>query len=246
MPCKIKHYLTSAVALTLAAATVVASAADTRPSAVPASDLRVIAQLGSHTTNAPIPTIAPSYPVDSYISMRPQVVIQPYIVASSPPESTPWVSIAAFLVSLCVAGYTIYKDARARRTSMLDDYWFRKVVGPVTVEPLLKEIQALLNEVPPDNSSVTFSQADIDTFHKSKVELLAVFAVNVQVMNILDPSLGAKVAVEIDSIQDLVIEYCASQAIVGQGRPIEVFRQQITDQLLAVLNSIKKSHKSFK
>ena len=45
-------------------------------------------------------------------------------------------------------GFSFWKSRRDRRLSVEDDFWFRKIVAPVTIEPLLKTVMSLLQEMP--------------------------------------------------------------------------------------------------
>lgn len=155
-----------------------------------------------------------------------------------------WISLFALVISLSLAGYTIKKDSKARRHSILDDYWFRKVVGPVTVEPLLKQILELIAAAPCDDWDDSFDPKRIRKFHDDKLKALSELAVNAYSLQLIEDGLGSEVAAAIDEIQDSLIAYCSSQAKrkgtseLGQRR--SVFQAEARTKLFDILAVIKK------
>lgn len=160
-----------------------------------------------------------------------------------------WFSGVAFLLSLSLAGYTAWKDIRARRLSINDEYWLRKVVGPIAVEPLLKSILDMIATAPEDNSSAAFSQANVDTYHNDQVKMLSLLAVNATTLQLIDANLATSVASQIDLIQDALIDYCGAQqcppgtiGCIGK----DAFQQDARTKLISLLHSIKVAHTSIR
>ena len=60
-------------------------------------------------------------------------------------------SLAGFGLLLTAASFcfTLIKAKRDRRLSVEDDFWFRKIVAPSAIEPILKSVAELLNGLPP-------------------------------------------------------------------------------------------------
>lgn len=63
------------------------------------------------------------------------------------------VGIFGSLLGLGNVSFAIWKLKRDRKLSVEDDFWFRKIVAPVTIEPLLKSVMGLLHEMPTFESS---------------------------------------------------------------------------------------------
>ena len=106
--------------------------------------------------------------------------------------------------------YTFKKDSKARRQSVLDDYWLRKVVGPIAIEPMLKVLLEMIASTPPSFGTEEFSEAALSEYHQKYLKALSDLAINSSSLSIIDPTLAASTALEIDQIQDLMIEYCAT------------------------------------
>lgn len=164
-------------------------------------------------------------------------------------KASNWISAVALLLSLSLAGYTAWKDIRARRLSINDEYWLRKVVGPIAVEPLLKSILDMIASAPEDNSSTTFNQASVDSYHQTQVKMLSLLAVNATTLQLIDANLATSVASQIDSIQDDLIDYCGAQqyqpgtaGCISKG----TFQQDARTKLISLLHSIKVAHTSIR
>lgn len=154
-------------------------------------------------------------------------------------------SIIAILVSLSVAGYTINKDLRARRFSVEDEYWLRKIVGPIAVEPLLKSILEMIASTPDDNSSALYSRPAIDAFHAAQAVKFADLALNSSPLQLINVQLASEVAQAIDDIQDLMITYCGAQhhapgSVGCQSK--DSFQKAARRDLIVLLQLIKDVH----
>jgi hypothetical protein len=181
---------------------------------------------------------------------RPPVVV--YVPAPATASVSEWskpatyTSLFALCVSLCVAGYTFWKDHRARKHSVEDDYWLRKVIGPIAIEPLLKSVLEMIATAPADYSSADFSEQAITDFHKSHVKKLSELAVNASSFQLLDASLASTTAAAIDQIQDLMIEFCSQNMNMCktgqrlQGYEKHNFQTQAQSELVSLLRPIRE------
>ncbi|TWI62566.1 hypothetical protein IP91_04087 [Pseudoduganella lurida] len=168
-----------------------------------------------------------------------------------PPDTSEWgtpstiVAVIALVVSLGVPIYTWLKDKGDKKKSVEDDYWLRQVVGPVAIEPLLKNVIELIGAVPADAISGNFSLQNIHEFHEQYLKKLATLAVNANSLQIIDGRLAAKAAVAIDEIQELMIDYCyhneemslSGNVVVGYEK--DVFQDSVRKKLVDLVTVIR-------
>jgi hypothetical protein len=191
---------------------------------------------------APIATtIVSRFPIESaYISHTfPQlitserVVYLPLPLAAAPEKSDfaePATVIAAIalLVSIGVPFYTWWKDRGDKKRSIEDDYWLRQVVGPIAIEPLLKNVIAMIGSTPEDASSPGFLLSHVNTYKQQNLTMLATLAVNSNSLQIINEKLADKASSTIDDIQDLMIDYCfANEMMNNSGNVISGYERNI-------------------
>ena len=110
-------------------------------------------------------------------------VASPAVSSSAAQETSEWrkpapyFSFFALCVSIGGVVYTYRKDSRARKHSIEDDYWLRKVIGPIAIEPLLKGILEMIAAAPSDSSMATYSAEVTKEFHDVQLKKLADLAV---------------------------------------------------------------------
>ncbi|MFM0088916.1 hypothetical protein PQR46_18565 [Paraburkholderia sediminicola] len=119
------------------------------------------------------------------------------------------VSTLAFLLSGGLGIYTYRKDAKARRQSISDDYWLRKVVSPVAIEPVVKFILETVASLPEDCSHSAFSVPSIDQFLKTYQNNHLAQATNLIALGLLSADLYSKASAAFDDIEDAVISFCS-------------------------------------
>ncbi|MBK6386572.1 MAG: hypothetical protein IPF71_07015 [Rhodoferax sp.] len=62
-----------------------------------------------------------------------------------------WARVLAFLgilIGVFNLAFGYWKLSQDRRFSKEDDFWFRKIIAPATIEPMLKAVTSLLQDVP--------------------------------------------------------------------------------------------------
>lgn len=166
---------------------------------------------------------------------------QQVAVASAPTASTPNVGeegsvalrdgIAAIGLFLGVInlGLYFYKTKRDRRLSVEDDFWFRKVVSPAAIEPLIKAVSELLIDLPAD-------RADIDGMRDYAVRVTKDFQRiygSVQMLGMLDLDLPTDIATQLRGCEDILTDY------IGQLADAEANanRQEAVSESWRVLNA---------
>ena len=117
------------------------------------------------------------------------------------------ISLMALAVSVCNFWYTRSKDQRSRRQSIDDDFWLRKVVSPMSIEPFLKYVIEMAIELPDVRGSTT---QDVRDYWKKNVHRLGEFEVSFGTLALIDETLNSAVAEDLEKIGDLIASYCGS------------------------------------
>ncbi|WP_430227968.1 hypothetical protein [Paraburkholderia tropica] len=215
----------------------------------------------SHITSATIvkPQVLPQVPLDEPISSRLAGSLQAIataeeqIATNSRPNGLSvdkWypmiVSTLALLISGCLGVYTLRKDGKARRQSISDDYWLRKVVSPVAIEPTMKFILDSAAKLPCDCGDANFSITAIDAFLTQYQTDHLAQATNLQALGLLSGDLYTQATSAFDDIEDSVISFCSDNrqqlkdssgsASHGRGRAADMMREKLNEMLLAVRN----------
>jgi len=114
------------------------------------------------------------------------------------------VSIVALIVSAKSFNYSKKKDSRARTQSIIDDYWLRKVVSPVSIEPLLKLTAAFASSLPTD---LDLPDA-IQKYWNDKIKEAAELNVGFLALRLIDNSLSGAVERWLEELEDVLAQYC--------------------------------------
>ena len=114
------------------------------------------------------------------------------------------------VVGLCVAAgglvYTWRKDQRARKASIEDDFWFRKVVSPAAIEPIFATVTELLSELPEPGALPETLKAFSVKVTKSLLKLSG----SLHLLAMLSNALPAQVRKHVDACEDLITGYLDS------------------------------------
>ena len=189
----------------------------------------------------------PPQNVFCYSSLNsPMIAPQPAESVSEWSKPAPWISIFALAVSITLAFYARWKDSRARRHSIDDDYWLRKVVGPVVIEPLLKDILEMAAATPEDKSTSLFKQKAMNSFHDTYSKKLAELALASSSLQLINDKLATDVSSAVDAIQDILIEYCGSQQSSTTAQKKSDFQISARAKLMDLLRLIKRAQASLR
>lgn len=207
------------------------------------------------------PLVMSGFPIESgYLSQYtfPPIVVSERIVyvpvppPASPPEDSGWaepatvIALFALIVSIGVPFYTWWKDRGDKKKSIEDDYWLRQVVGPIAIEPLLKNVIGMIGETPEDASFTGFSLAAINTYKEQNLIMLAALAVNANSLEIINDKLAEKASTAIDEIQELMIEYCFKNetmhrtGVAAGGYERNAYQNSVRRQLVDLAAVIRK------
>jgi hypothetical protein len=146
-----------------------------------------------------------------------------------PPEKAVWwesmltsapslvMSALAFGLSIRSFFYTRAKDAKARRQSIQDDFWLRKVVSPNSIEPFVKYTTELRATLPTVGvlTHIEGAQSLWSTLSTKLSELVAGF----QLLDLVDETLTPKVQDHLDVIDEELATYCGNFIAMLSGEP---------------------------
>ncbi|WP_420958076.1 hypothetical protein [Burkholderia gladioli] len=134
------------------------------------------------------------------------------------------VSTLAFLVSGGLGLYTFRKDAKARQQSISDEYWLRKVVSPIAIEPVVKFLLESVSRLPADCSASNYSAGNIDEFLVQYQKDHASHATNLFALGLLKRELYENVSTHFDEVEEIIINYCATNRLKNtnqNGDPLQ-------------------------
>lgn len=135
------------------------------------------------------------------------------IVCNPPTESilakfaanTP--SLVMSLVAVVLSGFSLYytlsKDSRARKQSIQDDFWLRKVISPASIEPLVKFGSDLFNELP----SLITNPEEGKRFGTNRLSELKRIMAAFHSLRLIDESLHSSVLEELEKLEDRLATY---------------------------------------
>ena len=126
-------------------------------------------------------------------------------------------SALAFGLSIRSFFYTRAKDAKARRQSIQDDFWLRKVVSPNSIEPFVKYTTELRATLPTVGvlTHIEGAQSLWSSLSTKLSELVAGF----QLLDLVDETLTPKVQDHLDVIDDELATYCGNFIAMLSGEP---------------------------
>ena len=150
-------------------------------------------------------------------------------------------SLLALAISIWGLSYNKRKDQVARRQSIEDDYWLRKVVSPLSIEPFLKHIHDLVAALPGEHGSTSQSVSDFWTLQTSKFNA---FHIAFRTLALIAPELDETVRFKLEEIEDELASYCGllSQHLdAGKGAPPDMgsASQRLMGLTIAMLRIVK-------
>lgn len=166
-------------------------------------------------------------------------------------EPAIYVSVIAILVSVLSLAVNLRvakkKDKKARVQSIQDEFWLRKVLYPLAIEPALEYYAQMLSSSPADRfDPSSTSQAIADFKNDFEQQHSAIVAKNVT-LGILGQSFFDSVKAELEYIEDLVTEYCFHNSSGYDQNALDLavatrasFEVQVSAHLVAIMKSIRK------
>jgi hypothetical protein len=186
-------------------------------------------------------------------AIRPETGVS-VILCSAPSESfltklapsTPSIvlSIVAIVLSVMSYFYTRRKDSRARQQSIQDDFWLRKVVSPVSIEPFLQFGTELLTKLPAsDNDPAAARPAGAELLQKLRGLTQSFLA-----LQLIGDNLHLEVEAALEKLEDRLATYLGgldehwNNSSPAPSRPEAI--AELSLAFIAVLNPIKQHQAS--
>ena len=149
-------------------------------------------------------------------------------------------SVLALFLSFYAIRYNFGKDARSRRQSIQDEFWLRKVVSPVSIEPFVRLTSDLLVNLPDPGTP----HEDCEVFARDRLAEFRALTVAFQALELLNGNLYKQVGSQLEAIEDRLAEYFGDlDALAKDNRaPVPSRPEAIADLSalrLAVLEPIK-------
>lgn len=120
------------------------------------------------------------------------------------------ISILALIISLGGLLYTLRKDKKARLQSIEDDFWIRKVISPIAMEPLIKKVTETSFIIPEDMRSGLFDKDLCNQFGTKFQSEWNQIAGTIDVLALLDKNVCIKAKNHVSNIEDEVLRYCSN------------------------------------
>lgn len=145
--------------------------------------------------------------------------------------------LTALLISIVSLIHTRNNDKSTRAQSIHDDYWIRKIISPISVEPFLKYATELSASLPEKKAT----RAQVQDYWTKHAPKMVEYTLSFQVLNLVDRQLGADVVQQLEQFEDRLAEYCGTlgQYLVG-GLEVPPNRDQCARDLIETTIKILK------
>lgn len=176
------------------------------------------------------------------------------LLSSPPPAGLMWVAVVVALATLfwrvVTFGISRIDLRKERRLSVEDEFWFRTVIVPLCVDPLIEFIEWSTKEFRDletgdgEEKPAAYRKA-LEQFQKRKEATLARFLM----LQSLDGEIYPGVADRLDRIDDTVTEHCALNSLgeVAMDKAYIQFgsvEQAVYIELSSIFDLLKSTHKS--
>lgn len=137
------------------------------------------------------------------------------------------------------------KDKRARRQSIEDEFFLRKVLYPLAIEPALEHYAKMLSSLPADRFDPSATAKAVAEFKADFDKENSVIVAKMVTLGILGQLLLDTVRLELEAIEDLVSEYCfenssgyEANATTNSNTRLSV-ESQVSGHLVSVLKAVR-------
>lgn len=155
------------------------------------------------------------------------------------------VAVIALVISFGGLLYTLRKDKKARIQSIEDDYWIRKVISPIALEPLIKKIAETVSAIPDDRWSENFNDKECGEFGKKFQSEWAQLACSMDALALLSKDVCKTAMTHVAIIEDEVLRYCSNN-LTGKVGPDggckykTELQEKMNAEMIAIMNCIKQ------
>lgn len=139
------------------------------------------------------------------------IVISPTVnhepLASKLVSNAPSIVLSLVAIGISIASffYNKRRDERSRRQSIQDDFWIRKIISPISVEPFLKYSTQLSAGLPTAHGSTHEMVREFWTNSSAKI---TEYTLTFSVFGFLDRDLDAALQGELEKFDECLAVYC--------------------------------------
>ncbi|HEL3007235.1 TPA: hypothetical protein UM358_001041 [Stenotrophomonas maltophilia] len=152
------------------------------------------------------------------------------------------VSLVALVVSLLTLAFTVYWNFRSERQSYSDSYWFRTVVGPKCVEPIIafRDCWSAKFAAVEGCISIDEYRAIVGEFQVDKAKLED----SLWISRIFGPKIFKECSSLLEQLEDSLADKLARLIVAdaGKGRVAADLANQLMNCSVGMLSSIAKTH----
>lgn len=151
--------------------------------------------------------------------------------------------IAGSLLGLFGAIFSIYKMRRDRKLSIEDDFWFRKILAPLTIEPILEGLAELLSDIPNTKSKNSKKKSFAIGITKKFQEFYA----SANALALMHPSLPSSFIDKLSRCEDILTEFASEISVdsdaEGTLTPESKLKEDVWLAMIDAMNLIKNIQK---
>ena len=204
----------------------------------------------STSTSSTVAVIQPSMPslasptTPGFVTPTLATVTASAPTASNTEKPPDWVAraVAIFgaILSVINFGWGIYKGKRDRKNSIEDDFWFRKIVTPATIEPLLVTFVGFFENLP---VRTTLPDEQAEFARRTTTEFAKLYT-SVQTLELFDEELPQLVTAKLQKCEDILAEYSGllAQEDARKDQTPADLRVKVWAELREALKIVKDRH----
>jgi hypothetical protein len=159
------------------------------------------------------------------------------------------VSGVALWVAWRTYAYNARKDARARTQSIQDDFWLRKVVSPISIEPFLKFVTEVRATLPTADTPSAMAPSTLTAYWSVNQTRLNEFSLAFQSLELVDPALHRSVEEALLAFDDSLAAYVGALGQFLNGSATEPPNREdagrvLTETMLKIFGLIQVHQRS--
>lgn len=152
-------------------------------------------------------------------------------------------SLVAIGLSWWTFKYNRNKDQRSRTQSIQDDFWLRKIITPISIEPLLKYNMELATSLP---VATSMTKEDVEKYWADQMEKIGELALSFRTLSLVSQELEKSVSEKMEEFEDCFVTYCGSlmsNLVSGTSANLpdkSSTTQQLTTIMISIFRLIQK------
>ena len=144
-------------------------------------------------------------------------------------------SVVAILISASTFLYNRKKDKRSRTQSIYDEFWLRKVVSPIAIEPIVKDFLKVSSNLPIAKKLDTDNAKQQWLEHANIIEELRV---SIGALALLSKTLPRDAEPHLDSASDILSEFYGAYIADQDSEDINKKKEAAVTNLIAAMIGI--------